>query len=91
MARRPGLCWSVVVADRGRRLEMAGARLYRFWAELTEALRGGRPQNEAKQGQDPFEATYADPQRLYDFAQAMTGSALGPAMAIARAFPFERY
>ena len=31
-------------------LEMANARLFRFWADLTEGLRTGRPQNEAKTG-----------------------------------------
>ncbi len=29
-------------------LEMANARLYRFWGDLTEALRTGSPQNEIK-------------------------------------------
>ena len=29
-------------------LEMANARLYRFWGALTEALRTGEPQNESK-------------------------------------------
>jgi hypothetical protein len=29
-------------------LEMANARLYPFWGSLTEALRTGQPQNEAK-------------------------------------------
>ena len=29
-------------------LEMANARLYPFWGSLTEALRTGAPQNEAK-------------------------------------------
>ena len=32
----------------GGMLEMANARLYPFWGGLTEALRTGRPQNEAK-------------------------------------------
>ena len=31
-------------------LEMANARLYPFWGSLTEALRTGQPQNEAKAG-----------------------------------------
>lgn len=44
-------------------LEMANARLYPFWGSLTEALRTGLPQNEAKHGQDPFAAIYADPPR----------------------------
>ena len=29
-------------------LEMSNARLYPFWADLTEALRTGKPQNEVK-------------------------------------------
>src|SRR5262245_6624066 len=32
----------------GGMLEMANARLYRFWADLTEALKTGMPQNEIK-------------------------------------------
>ena len=31
-------------------LEMANARLYPFWGDLTEALRTGKPQNEIKHG-----------------------------------------
>ena len=34
----------------GGLLEMAAARLYPFWASLTEALRTGVPQNEVKNG-----------------------------------------
>ena len=45
-------------------LEMANARLYGFWGSLTEALRTGQPQNEAKTGGDFFAALYADPARL---------------------------
>jgi hypothetical protein len=33
----------------GGLIEMLNARLYRFWGSLTEALRSGEPQNEAKQ------------------------------------------
>ena len=35
-------------------LEMANARLYRFWGSLTEALHTGKPQNEDKMGEDFF-------------------------------------
>ena len=42
-------------------LEMANARLYPFWGSLTEGLRTGEPQNEAKAGGDFFAALYADP------------------------------
>jgi O-methyltransferase domain/Dimerisation domain len=38
----------------GGLLEMAAARLYPFWGSLTEALRTGAPQNEAKSGGDFF-------------------------------------
>ena len=41
-------------------LEMANHRLYGFWGQLTEALRTGQVQNEAKSGDAPFfEALYA--------------------------------
>ena len=36
-------------------LEMANHRLYGFWGDLTEALRTGAPQNEAKTGGDLFD------------------------------------
>jgi hypothetical protein len=48
----------------GGLLEMANARLYPFWGSLTEALRTGKPQNEAKSGENFFTALYADPARL---------------------------
>src|SRR5438270_11978523 len=34
----------------GGMLEMCNRRLYPFWSHLTEALRTGRPQNEARDG-----------------------------------------
>lgn len=74
----------------GGMLEMANARLYGFWNHLTEALRTGRSQNEAKDesGPSPFEAMYADPARLKGFLAAMTGVSHGANMAIARKFPW---
>ncbi len=76
----------------GGLLEMANARLYPFWDSLTEALRTGQPQNEAKGGEeDFFAAIYADPGRLDGFLKAMTGISLGAAMAIANKFPWDRY
>jgi hypothetical protein len=77
----------------GGLLEMANARLYRFWGDLTEALRTGRPQNESKAdpGASPFQALYADPARLRSFLQGMTGISLGAAKAIASKFPWQDY
>jgi len=75
----------------GGLLEMANLRSYPFWGALTEGLRTGQPQNEAKSGGDPFKAIYADPQRLENFLSAMTGVSLGAAMAIAQKFPWKNY
>ena len=70
-------------------LEMANARLYRFWGSLTEALRTGEPQNESKgSGEDLFGPLYADPDRLKMFLAAMSGISAGPAQAIAEQFPW---
>jgi hypothetical protein len=72
---------------------MANARLYRFWGQLTEALRTGRPQNESKgdAGASPFDTLYRDPARLRQFLQGMTGISLGAARAIARQFPWGNF
>ncbi len=75
----------------GGMLEMANARLYPFWGSLTEALRTGLPQNEAKVGQNFFEALYQDQGRLRQFLHAMTGFSMGSARAVAEKFPWDRY
>ena len=75
----------------GGLLEMANARLYPFWGSLTEGLRTGQPQNEAKTGGDFFGVLYQDPQRLRHFAQAMTGISLGNAHVLAQTFPWQDY
>ncbi|MEX2262240.1 MAG: methyltransferase [Bryobacteraceae bacterium] len=73
-------------------LEMANSRLYRFWGTLTEALRTGQLQNEAKAGGTPFfEALYADPARLKEFLKAMSGLSRGANLAIAAKFPWKDY
>jgi hypothetical protein len=75
----------------GGLLEMLNARLFGFWNNLTEGLRTGDPQNEAKAGGNLFEAVYSDPGLLRGFARAMTASSMGPAMVMAQAFPWDRY
>lgn len=72
-------------------LEMANARLYRFWGSLTEGLRTGKPQNEVKTGEDFFGTLYADPKRLEGFLRAMTGLSAGAGRAIAKKFPWKKY
>ena len=76
----------------GGMLEMANHRLYPFWGHLTEALRTGRPQNEAREGgASLFEALYADPARLREFLKAMTGLSRGSAIAIAQKVDWSGY
>jgi hypothetical protein len=73
----------------GGLLEMANARLYGFWGSLTEGLRTGSPQNEGKEGGDFFAALYADPERLAQFARAMSAVSGGAGQAIAAKFPWQ--
>lgn len=75
----------------GGMLEMMSARLFRFWADLTEGLKTGEPQNEAKHGGDLFDTLYSDPKRLEQFLSAMTGLSLGIAHAMASRFPWAQY
>jgi O-methyltransferase domain/Dimerisation domain len=73
-------------------LEMSNARLYRFWGDLTEALKTGQPQNEIKHtGKPMFEELYSDPARLEQFMGAMAGISLGNFMTLAEKFDFSKY
>src|SRR6516165_2716883 len=73
-------------------LEMANNRRYQHWSHLTEALRTGEIQNEAKHGgEDFFGAIYADPRRLREFLRAMSGISRGANVCIAQRFPWARY
>jgi O-methyltransferase domain/Dimerisation domain len=73
-------------------LEMSNARLYRFWADLTPALKTGKPQNEIKHSGKPmFDELYADPARLEGFMDAMTGISLGNFTTFADKFDFSKY
>jgi hypothetical protein len=76
----------------GGMLEMANARLYRFWGDLTEALRSGTPQNEIKHtGKPMFEELYREPARLEEFMRAMAGISAANFRALADKFDFSRY
>jgi O-methyltransferase domain/Dimerisation domain len=73
-------------------LEMANARLYRFWADLTPALKTGQPQNEIRHSQRPmFDELYADPARLEQFMDAMRGVSMANFEAFADKFDFSPY
>jgi len=73
-------------------LEMANARLYPFWGDLTEGLRTGQPQNEIKHtGKPMFDELYSEPARLEQFMNAMHGISAGNFHALAEKFDFSRY
>lgn len=73
-------------------LEMANARLFRFWADLSVALKTGLPQNETKNSGEPmFAKLYEAPERLEQFMNAMSGISAGNFKAFARDFDFSRY
>ena len=76
----------------GGSLEMANARLYPFWGDLTEGLRTGLPQNEIKHtGASVFDELYRKPERLEQFLDAMSGISAGNFQALAEKFDFSRY
>jgi hypothetical protein len=73
-------------------LEMANHRLYGFWSHLTEALRTGEMQNEAKGGcGNFFAALYADPARLKEFLHSMSGLSRAANIRIARLLNWSDY
>jgi O-methyltransferase domain/Dimerisation domain len=72
-------------------LEMANARLYGFWSDLTEALKTGAPQNETKRSGAPmFAKLYEEPERLEQFMNAMSGVSAVNFRAFAQKFDFTR-
>jgi hypothetical protein len=76
----------------GGMLEMCNQRLFRFWADLGEALKTGQPQNEVKHsGRSMFETLYEDEARLEQFASAMRGISAPNFHALAERFDFSKY
>src|SRR6266478_1793179 len=73
-------------------LEMLNARLFKFWNDLPEALRTGKPQNETKHGgKGIFEELYAELPRLEQFMGAMTGLSRINFEAFAAKFDFSKF
>src|SRR6187455_2932442 len=73
-------------------LVMLNARLFKFWHDLPEALRTGRPQNEIKHGQKGmFEELYSELPRLEQFMGAMTGLSRINFEAFAAKFDFSKH
>lgn len=73
-------------------LVMLNERLFKFWHDLPEALRTGKPQNEAKHGmKGVFEELYEELPRLEQFMGAMTGLSRINFEAFAAKFDFSTY
>jgi hypothetical protein len=73
-------------------LVMLNARLFKYWHDLPEALRTGKPQNEVKHGgRGLFEELYADLPKLEQFMGAMTGLSRVNFEALASKFDFSKY
>jgi hypothetical protein len=73
-------------------LIMLNARLFKFWHDLPEALRTGKPQNEIKHGQKGmFEELYEELPRLEQFMGAMTGLSRINFEAFADKFDFSSF
>lgn len=77
----------------GALLEMANSRLYHIWGRLTDCLRTGLPQNEAREagGESVFDAIYANTDRLKQFLASMTGISHAANVRIAELFPWKDY
>ncbi|NND16220.1 MAG: methyltransferase domain-containing protein [Eudoraea sp.] len=73
-------------------LEMSNNRLYPFWNDLEEALKSGKPQNEAKDGSKPFFGQISgDEKKLREFVQAMGGVQVGNFFQFSKEFDFSEY
>ena len=73
-------------------LVMLNARLFKFWHDLPEALRTGKPQNETKYGgTGVFEERYKELPRLEQFLGAMTGISRINFEAFAAKFDCSKY
>ena len=73
-------------------LTMLNLRLFKYWHDLPEALRTGKPQNEVKHGEKGiFEALYKDPVQLEGFLNAMTGLSRINCEAFAAKFDFSKF
>jgi hypothetical protein len=74
--------------------EMASVRLYKYWADLTEALKTGKPQNEIKTDKNSehiFDAIHPDPANLEAFLSSMAGLQKGNFMTLAEKFDFTKH
>jgi hypothetical protein len=98
LARYRNTCATALYLDKkspryiGGILVMLNERLFKFWHDLPQALRTGKPQNEVKHGRKGlFEELYEDLPRLEQFMGAMTGLSRINFEAFAAKFDFANY
>ena len=73
-------------------LVMLNTRLFKYWHDLPEGLRTGKPQNETKYGEKGiFETLYAELPKLEEFMGAMTGLSRINFEGFAAKFDFSRF
>src|SRR4030095_10473457 len=73
-------------------LVMLNTRLFKYWHDLPEGLRTGKPQNETKYGEKGiFETLYAELPKLEEFMGAMTGLSRINFEAFAAKFDISRF
>ena len=77
----------------GGMLEMSNNRLYRYWDNLEEGLKTGKPQNELKNSnsENQFYDIYANKESLAEFQNAMSGLQMGAFITLAKKFDFSNY
>ena len=74
----------------GGELEFVNARQFGPWANLTAALRKGKPQSGAR-AQTNYGAYYSDPDSLENVIRGMTGGSVLAARALGQKFPWRDY
>lgn len=71
--------------------DLADTRLYPVWNKLTEALRSGEPQNEARETPDYYSNLMQHGDRLRVFTRAMTSLSAEAGARIAGLLPWQQY
>lgn len=76
----------------GGALDIFNNPIYEHWGTLEEALKTGQPQAIIEEtGESFFENLYSEPERLEEFAEAMSGLSKGNFLAFVEEFDFSDY
>lgn len=75
----------------GATFEFCAVSLYGFFDRLTDALRTGAPQNEARDGGDVFEKLYEDDGKMAGFQNMLSAVGTPAHVKFAEVFDFSKY